>query len=84
LNAARNSSTKTPINLVGLRHSAVSDQIAEFANRNANAGGGFRLGKSEHNRQRWQDVTQRAVHSFPHKKTARRAAKEANCVRLYL
>jgi hypothetical protein len=57
---------KTPINLARLRHSTVSDQIAELADRNANAGRGFRLGKSEHDRQRWQDVTQTAVHSFPH------------------
>jgi hypothetical protein len=48
---------KTPIDLARLRHSTVSDQIAEFADRNANAGRGFWLGKSENDRQRWQDVT---------------------------
>jgi hypothetical protein len=68
---------KAPINLARLRHSTVSDQIAEFANRNANAGGGFRLAKSEDDRQRRQDVTQTAVHSFPQKKPPK-GGKEAS------
>src|SRR6516165_3761668 len=58
---------KAPVNLARLRHSTVGDQLAEFANRNTNAGGRFRLGESKHNRQRWQDVTQTAVHGFPRK-----------------
>src|SRR5262245_9894426 len=66
LNAERSSSTSI-VNLARLRHSTVGDQLAEFANRNTNAGGRFRLGESKHNRQRWQDVTQTAVHGFPRK-----------------